>query len=267
MSTFSAPNASATSLLLPGPSPHGSGPSRPSRPSASGGPAASPGSTRILARALEAMLDTFAPRGCLACDAELPPVVLSRGPDGAISRSAAPRRFCLACSLSLEGGDPWAPYRYGGAVQAAIVRLKYRDRTDLAGPLGRELAQWARARAVVDTDAVVVPVASSAERVRERGYCHATLLAQAVAAELRVPVFPFGLERVRQGGTQKGRTREERLGALAGAFTASARVYGRPVLLVDDVVTTGATLDAASAALKGAGATRVQPLVVAWTAG
>ncbi len=261
MSTVFSPNASATSLLLPGTAPHGPVRAPTVRP-----PAAAPGSTRVLARALEAMLDTFAPRGCLACDAELPPVVLTRGPDGAVSRSAAPRRFCLACTLSLEAGDPWAPYLYGGAVQSAIVRLKYRDRTDLAGPLGRELAQWARARAVVCADAVVVPVASSTERVRERGYCHATLLAQAVAAELRLPVFPFGLERVRQGGTQQGRTREERLGALEGAFTASARVYGRPVLLVDDVVTTGATLHAAGAALKDAGATRVQPLVVAWTA-
>jgi predicted amidophosphoribosyltransferase len=211
------------------------------------------------------MLDTFAPRGCLACDAELPPVVVARGPGGAPMQRPAPRRFCLACGVSLERGEPWAPYRYGGAAQAAILRMKYRDRTDLAGPLGRLLGAWGRERAVVDAEAVVVPVASSPSRVKERGYCHATLLAQGVAAELHLPVFPFGLERVRQDGTQKGRGREERLASLEGAFVGSARVYGRPVLLVDDVVTTGATLHAAAAALRDAGATRVQPLVFAWT--
>ena len=203
-------------------------------------------------QALEAMLDTFAPRGCLSCDAELAP--------------RAQRRFCGACTISLEPGEPWAPYRYGGAMQEAIVRLKYRDRTDLAAPLGRLMAQWARDRRVVDDGAAVVPVASSAERIRTRGYCHATLLAQAVAAELGLRVMPFGLARTHQGGTQQGRTREERLGALAGAYRASAQVYGRKVLLVDDVVTTGATLHAATCALREAGSVRVQPLVLAWTA-
>jgi ComF family protein len=207
---------------------------------------------RILVQALDAMLDTFAPRGCLACDADLAP--------------RAQRRFCGACTISLEPGEPWAPYRYGGAMQEAVVRLKYRDRTDLAGPLGHLMASWARDRRVVDEGAVVVPVASSAERIRERGYCHATLLAQAVAAELGLRVMPFGLVRVHQHGTQKGRTREERLGALAGAYRASAQVHQRRVLLVDDVVTTGATLHAATSALREAGAARVQPIVLAWTA-
>jgi ComF family protein len=198
------------------------------------------------------MLDTFAPRGCLACDADLAPRV--------------ERRFCEGCAVSLEAGDPWAPYRYGGAMQAAIVRLKYRDRTDLAGPLGGLMASWARERRVVDEGAVVVPVASSPARLRERGYCHATLLAQAVGAELGLPVMPIGLVRVHQGGTQKGRTRDERLGSLAGAYRASAQVHARRVLLVDDVVTTGATLHASTAALREAGAARVQPLVLARTA-
>lgn len=203
-------------------------------------------------QALDAMLDTFAPRGCLACDAELAP--------------RAQRRFCASCTISLEPGDPWAPYRYGGAMQEAIVRLKYRDRTDLAGPLGRLMASWARDRRVVDEDALVVPVASSPDRIRERGYCHATLLAQAVAAELGLRLLPFGLVRVHQRGTQQGRTRDERLGALAGAYRASAQVYGRRIVLVDDVVTTGATLHAAAASLREAGAVRVQPVVLAWTA-
>lgn len=207
---------------------------------------------RILVQALEALLDTFAPRGCLACDAEL--------------AAGARHRFCGACGTTLEAGEPWAPYRYGGAVQEAIVRLKYRDRTDLAGPLGQRMGAWAREREVVDEGALVVPVASSPERLRERGYCHATLLAQAVGAELALRVLPFGLARVHQGGTQKGRTRDERLRALAGAYRASAQVHGRHVVLVDDVVTTGATLHAATAALREAGAVHVQPLVLAWTA-
>ena len=205
----------------------------------------------ITVHALEAILDTFAPRGCLACDAEVPNAVL--------------RAFCGSCTLALEPGEPWAPYRYGGAIQTAIVRLKYRDRTDLAGPLGRTMARWADERRLVDAGALVVPVASSPERVATRGYCHASLLARAVGGELGLRVEVGGLERIYQGKTQKEGTRDERLAALEGAYRGSPAVAGRNVLLVDDVVTTGATIHAARAALRAAGAKRVQPLVLAWT--
>ena len=202
-------------------------------------------------RIREALLDTFAPRGCLACDAELHP--------------GRERLFCAPCAIAVESGEPWAPYLYGGAIRHAIVRLKFQDRTDLAEPLGRRLGAWAFGRGAIPAGALVVPVASSPERIRERGYCHATLVARGVASELGLTLVPFGLTRLRQDGTQLGRGREDRLSALRDAYVASEKVRGKRVLLVDDVRTTGATLDACTLALTRAGAAHVEPLVVAWT--
>jgi predicted amidophosphoribosyltransferase len=202
-------------------------------------------------RLREALLDTFAPRGCVACDAEV------------LVTPARP--FCASCAPAAEGDGVHAPYRYGGSVRDAIVRLKFVGRTDLGEPLGRTLGAWARRHRHIDAHAVVVPVASSAARIRERGYCHATLLARGVAQELALRLDPFGLVRVHQEGRQLGRTRDERRTSLRGAYASSGKMRGKSVVLVDDVRTTGATMDAAMAALREVGAARVLPLVVAFT--
>ena len=144
---------------------------------------------------------------------------------------------------------------YDGPARELVARLKYRNhRTTLAG-----LAA-AMAAAVVDVPDVVTWAPTTVDRRRARGFDQAQLLAGAVAHHLRRPCLAL-LERA-PGPPQTGRPlRERRAGPR---FVASEGVGGR-VLLVDDVVTSGATCSAAAVALRGAGATAVDVVAAART--
>jgi ComF family protein len=215
-----------------------------------------PSSWTALARAVVAALGrVLAPDRCVACDA-------APGPDGVL---------CDVCSATvLLGGGPEsagalgdvvAYAMYGGAIARAVQRFKYEGRPDLAGPLGRLIGSAARG---VDAH-LVVPVPLHPRKLRARGYNQAALLAAEVARELAVPVAARMLVRTRDTRPQAHLGRTGRLGNLDGAFRvrAPASVRGRRVLLVDDVCTTGSTLDACRAALLDAGATKVTAIVLA----
>lgn len=119
------------------------------------------------------------------------------------------------------------------------------------------------ARALPEVD-VVAPVPLHPRRLAERGYNQAALLASPVARGLRVPLVPRALTRVDDTPQQVMLDRAARLVNLEGAFSAArARVRGTRVLLVDDVRTTGATLDACTNVLREAGAIDVLSLVLA----
>lgn len=110
---------------------------------------------------------------------------------------------------------------------------------------------------------LVAPVPLARLRQRERGYNQAALLARPLAAALGVPYRPDVVARVRETPSQVGRSLASRRDNVADAFSArESRTSGRRVLLVDDVLTTGATLDAAAKALKQAGAVHVAAVVV-----
>jgi ComF family protein len=155
----------------------------------------------------------------------------------------------------------YAAFVYGGPLADAIHRYKYRDRSDLAPVLGSLMAERAvRWRGRVD---VVVPVPLHWRRRRSRGYDQAALLAVAVARSLRLPARLRALRRVRQTKSQVELPHEERRKNVAGAFEARGIAIGSRVLLVDDVRTTGATLEAASSVLREAGAREVHAFVLA----
>jgi predicted amidophosphoribosyltransferase len=148
-----------------------------------------------------------------------------------------------------------ALFAYEGAVRSLLLALKYGNRRDSVRWLGQQLA----ARAVGPVD-VVTWAPTSARRAGRRGYDQAELLARATARARRVPVRPL-LRRV-GAAPQTGLGAAER--RAGPAFTARRAIGGR-VLLVDDVATTGATLAAAARALRHAGATSVEGVVVART--
>jgi ComF family protein len=157
--------------------------------------------------------------------------------------------------------DPGAVFEYGGSVADAIHRFKYDGRSELGAALGSLMAdvghRWA---GKVDA---VVPVPLHWRRRRSRGYDQAALLAKPVARSLRVPLLLRGLCRVRNTPSQVDLPHPERQRNIAGAFAPRRlRGLGR-LLLIDDVRTTGATLRAASAALKAGGVSEVHTFVLA----
>ncbi|MEZ6189213.1 MAG: ComF family protein [Planctomycetota bacterium] len=155
--------------------------------------------------------------------------------------------------------------RYRGTGRKLLHRLKYRGRLDAAGPLGQRLAARARRVWPVPEDACVVPVPLHWRRRRSRGFDQAEAIARGFAAELGLPLLPC-LRRRRHTAPLFGVEPHRRRGLLEGVFAPrrSAReVRGRTVILVDDIRTSGATLDAAAEVLTRAGARQVWAAVVA----
>jgi ComF family protein len=153
---------------------------------------------------------------------------------------------------------------FDGPLRHAIHALKYRRLSALAEPLGDLLADfWIQAPERADA---VVPVPLHAARQRERGYNQAALLAHRVGRRAGAPVHPNALRRVRATAVQMSLNASDRKTNVAGAFEcADQAMRGKQVLLIDDVCTTGATLDACAVALRSAGAASVRGLALART--
>ena len=154
---------------------------------------------------------------------------------------------------------------YGGALAQAIRRLKYENRPDLARPLG-ELLRGACRAAKIHAD-LVVPVPLHPRRLVERGYNQCALLAARVAKEIDAPIVVSALARTIDTQPQAALSREVRRTNVASVFgvTAPSSVKGRTVGLVDDVSTTGSTLEACRRALLSAGARGVAKIALART--
>jgi ComF family protein len=152
-----------------------------------------------------------------------------------------------------------------GPARLLVHRLKYGDRLELARPLGTWMAR-AGAELLAETD-VVAPIPLHRSRLWTRRFNQAAALASHVARAAGVACDPFLLERVKATASQVGMTRVQRTENVQGAFRIPTRsamaVHGRRILLVDDVLTTGATLNAAAHVLLRGGAAKVDVLVFA----
>ena len=159
---------------------------------------------------------------------------------------------------------------FGGLVRRALHELKYAGETRLAVPLGEAVARrWRRVAAGGD---VLVPVPVHGDRARRRGFDQAELIARATGRALGLPCAPI-LERTRATTAQFDLDRRARASNVRGAFAlrprgglANARaspLAGRWIVLIDDVVTTGATLSACAEPLLEAGAIGVSAVTVA----
>lgn len=148
-------------------------------------------------------------------------------------------------------------------LKSVLQRYKYNRDVALAAPLGRLLSR-ACPLDVADYD-VVVPVPLHLSRLRWRGFNQASLLARRVARRQQIPVDVFALERARATRPQVELDEKQRRSNVAAAFRVvrADRIRKRRVLLVDDVYTTGSTVNECSRVLRDAGAVRVDVLILA----
>jgi ComF family protein len=225
------------------------------------------------AKLKRAALDLLFPKWCVGC-----------GKEGEfICRSCRERLVRVRPSLCPQCGKPestgtlcfscrnWqvtidgirSPFQFEGVIREAILQLKYRNLRALSETLAELLDDYLSANPLPSE--VLVPVPIHQKRLRERGYNQSSLLAQKLGKLVNLPVVDDSLIRQRHALPQtQTKTVAERRNNVAGAFTCrDQRLKGRQILLIDDVATSGATLNACAIALKAAGATSVWGLTLA----
>jgi ComF family protein len=238
------------------------------------------------ARALRGMLDALLPPHCLLCENAVDAQgALCAGCFAGLSfvtepcchrcgvpfprAGGAQRGEGLLCPFCVHRPPPFetarAAFRYDGASQRLILPFKHGDRTELAAPLARHMAR--AGAALLGRAEVLAPVPLHPRRLLMRRYNQAALLSARLARIAGKPHLP-GLLRRRRATPRLGEaSAAERAAMVAGVFSVSRngaeRIRGRRVLLVDDVLTSGATVGACAEALLAAGAAAVDVLAAA----
>jgi ComF family protein len=169
-------------------------------------------------------------------------------------------RNCINYPLTIDGIR--SVFLFQGTVRQAILQLKYKHLKAVSAPLAQLLVEFLHSRPMKGE--VIVPVPLHPKRLRQRGYNQASLVAEELNKLIGLPVAEDALIRV-QDAVPQARTRsaQERRQNVKDAFACHQELEGKQILLIDDVCTTGATLDACATALKAAGASSVWGLTVA----
>lgn len=232
---------------------------------------------------LQSVIQAIYPPQCVACDA------LTDADFGLCGTCWSGTAFlsglvCDTCGTSLPGDDdgdhvqcddcmtiarPWdhgrAVFAYSGVGRRLVLALKHGDRTDLVPAMARWIAR--KSQEIPLLDPIIIPVPLHWTRLVRRRYNQSALLAQAVGKSLGHDVCVDALLRPKRTQLLDGHGRDARFAMLAGAIMANprkaAKIAGRPVLLIDDVMTSGATLAASTEALHAAGAAKVSIVTLA----
>ncbi|WP_370399612.1 ComF family protein [Sulfitobacter sp. JB4-11] len=175
----------------------------------------------------------------------------------------------LHCDRCLADPPPWAQGRaaliYGDTGRKLVLALKHGDRQEIAQPAGLWMAN--AVRDIAPPQSLIIPVPLHWQRMIRRRYNQSALLAKALAGRLQMSWAPDVLQRIRPTPSLDGLDRGQRSAALADAIAVHPRkrhrIAARPVLLVDDVMTSGATLRACTRACKAAGSGPVRVVTLA----
>ena len=227
-----------------------------------------PGGCRICERVLTTASRIPLCEECLASFERLPAIAceICGRPLAGLARVECQPLLCPACQDKTYAFDRARSFAlYDGALVRAILLLKFEQVTPLGTWFAQRLAEVVRSEAGVLGADVVVPVPLHRDRERERGYNQAALISKPLAKLLRMPHRAVLLMRTRARPDKRILSLEERWESVRGAFATrpGRQVDNLRVLLVDDVLTTGATLDACARALRDAGAKSVVGLTVA----
>jgi len=220
-----------------------------------------------LATFWQLLLNLFFPLQCVICGRLLPADNTDR-----VCEDCSGRIIYLSRSidirLSLE--KIWSAGVYDGVLKELIHQFKYREKKYLAAPLGKLLADFAEKHLKEEKFDYVVPIPLYKARQKKRGYNQAELLARVLGEAIDKPVLTHLVERRKRTRPQFGLNKDERFENLSAAFEISESgkeivptITGKTVLLIDDLATTGATLDECAKALKTVGVSEVYGLVLA----
>jgi competence protein ComFC len=235
---------------------------------------------------IQAFIDILYPPCCLICHTRIRGAK-ARGPlcvrcRDKINAIAAP--FCAKCGRGVSGAHTregkcaiclkqhfhfdraWAGYAYDGVIKEMLHYFKYNHKTNLGGTLaGLMLDFIMEYRLPVGSCDYIVPIPLSSARLREREFNQAHILASALSGHLKLKLLGNNLERVRNTKSQADLDSIARWKNIRGAFKLKAPnlVKDKTILLIDDVLTTGATASEAAGALKNAGAGGVYVLTLA----
>lgn len=195
---------------------------------------------------------------CPACAADLP-----RLPAAACPRCALPSTRGEVCGHCLARPPHYdatfAAFRYGFPIDKLVQSFKYGHRLALGSHFGRQLALLSES---ADAD-LIIPLPLHPRRLRERGFNQALELARPVGKAWHIPIDAHSCRRIRHTKAQADLPWRERTRNVRGAFDCASDFTGKRLLLVDDVMTTGASLDELARTVKLHGAVRVTLLVLA----
>ena len=186
---------------------------------------------------------------CTRCAAPLPP--------------SAAALICGKCQQHPPAFDhSWAVFPYAPPIDTLIKRLKYYKRLELAQILGQRLCELVVQRALPRPE-VLLPVPLHPSRLRERGYNQSLELARIVARNTKIPIDIRSVRRIRATPPQTDLPEDQRRRNVHGAFAVRRQLDAKHITIVDDVMTTGHTVNALALCLRKAGVERIDVWVVA----
>ena len=226
-------------------------------------------------------LDLLYPRRCPVCG-QTAPFGRKICPQCRRRLPVIETRRCRKCGKPVEDFDALCPdcektehlydrglgiYRYDETMRRAMAELKYKGRLEYGEAFGELLYENARSELMLWKPDCLIPIPLHPARERERGYNQAEVISRALAAKSGIPVRTDILFRTLDTDRMKELTAKERMYNMMRAFTAEKQDTVRRAVLIDDIYTTGTTMDAASAALRQAGIDEIYFLAVCIGAG